>query len=695
MFGKIKSVLFVCIILFFSANLSADEGMWTFDNPPLKNLEKDYGFVPSAEWLETAQKAAVRVGNSSGAFVSADGLVITNQHVAMGQLQKMSTSSKDYVKDGFYSRTRSREIKCPDLELKVLVRLEDVTEKVLNAQNKAEEIARIEKRAYETTGLYSKVTNLYRGGKYQLQLFEKYTDVRLVMASEYQASMFGGKYDNYTYPRYALDFAFFRAYKDGKPLKVKHYFKWNGKGAAKDELIFVAGNPGTTNRSKTVAQLEYDKDLFLPDLLDSLYFFYNALSAYGEWGPAHARQVRTDAYYILNYIKRFTGWHGAIASKEVMAKKIEQEEDLRGAVKKDKNLKKSAGPAWRKIERVQKNKIKNHKKLVYYDIYSHGGADSYRMFNILNRSRLAKMARTIVLYASEIEKPNEKRFSEFGDAALESVKFKLFSPAPIYPELEKFVLQAAFHYLIDRLGADELYVKTVLKKTGSQFVAEFAHNLVNGTKLFDVNFRKKLIEGGKSAVDSSNDPMIVWMKRLDDIYRKTRKMHETEIKKEEAGEETKIAKARFAVYGTDTYPDANSTLRLAYGKIKGYESGTTLVPYKTTFYDLYGRAENFDGIEPFGLSKKIAKRKKYVDMSVPLNFVATTDTVGGNSGSPIFNKKLEYIGLLFDRNIEGLDRNYIYGDTSGRTVAVHSAAITEALKNIYGMRNIIAELTKK
>lgn len=685
---KLLVVFFWCCIFF--GCLCADEGMWTFDNIPVQKIEKDYGFMPDANWIEAAQKAPVRVGSSSGAFVSAKGLIITNQHVAMGQLQKMSTLKKDYLNDGFYAKNMYEEIPCPDLELKILQYIEDVTDRVIKSDSVTEEIARIEKESYEKTGMYSQVVNLYNGGKYQLQRFKKYTDVRLVMAPEFNAAQFGGEYDNYTYPRYSLDFTFLRAYENGKPLRPTHYFKWNEKGVSDGELVFVSGNPASTHRLKTLSQLEYDKNYYLPDLLELDYFLLDTFLKYSRLGTEWKHRAQKDIYSIRNYIKRYEGMYNAIRDRDIMTKKKMQEKDLKDKAAKLKD--KVALKAFKNIEKMQSKRIKNHKKFAYYDLYSHGAKDGYRVFGIINRSALVKIARTIVLYTTETKKPAEKRYAEFGDSKLESLMFKLFSPAPVYPQYEEHILASAFEFLIKKLGADDPYVKAVL---GRQTPKSMAHMLVSETKLISPEFRKKLIKGGSKTVEKCADPMIVWMRGLDTIYRNTRKQYETEIKKIEAKASSKIAKTRFDIYGTETYPDANSSQRLTYGRAIGYELGTTLVPYKTTFYDLYGRAANFNGKEPFTLTKKLSLGKNYIDMSTPLNFVTTTDTVGGNSGSPVFNKNLQYLGIVFDRNIQGLDRTYLYIEKAGRTVSVSSAAITEVLEKAYGMKWLVRELLGK
>ncbi|HUT85207.1 MAG TPA: S46 family peptidase, partial [Elusimicrobiales bacterium] len=459
---------------------------------------------------------------------------------------------------------------------------------------------------------------------------------------------------------------------------------WSEKGAQKDDLIFIVGNPGTTSRLNTVAQLNYERDYYISDLLDALKFFRAKFYEYTERGPEQKRQIWIKILNIENYVKRYTGRYDALANKKIMAKIARDESFLKAKAKENKELKKVVGKSWEKLAKVQEKKIKRHKELAYREVYSRIG--------ILGNSSLSNMANTIVRYAREMEKPNEKRFEEFRDSNLESVKFKLFSPAPIYPEMEEYILSSAFGYVAEKLGRNDDYTKALL---GGQSPTSLADKLVSGTKLKDIEFRKKLIAGGKKAVDKCKDPMIVWARNIADLYSQSRQWYEDTVQGVEAAEGNNIAKVRFAVYGNNIYPDATGTLRLSYGKPAGYELGTTLVAYKTSFFGMFARAAEFDNEMPFTLPEKIANRKAYINMNTPLNIVSMHDTFGGNSGSPLFNKNLEYVGLLFDRNIQGLDRNYIYTETRGRTVSVHSAGITETLKNIYQADGLLEELMSR
>lgn len=664
-----------------------DEGMWTLDNLPADRLRERFGFSASAEWLELVRLGSVRFNDGgSGGFVSARGLVLTNHHVALGQLQKVSTRERDYVKDGFFARSQDEEMKCPDLELNVLVSLENVTERVLGAVKKAASdkeqneqrkaaMAVIEKESTQKTGLRSDVVELYQGGEYWLYRYKKYVDIRLVMAPEAQAAFYGGDPDNFTYPRFDLDFAFFRAYENGRPVSSPRYFKWNSEGAKDGELVFVSGHPGHTDRLKTLRQLELERDLALPETLRMLHSRHRAFSAYAALGEEEKRRAKDRIFGIENAIKAISGELEGLRAPGLMSAKAAQERELRAKVEADAKLKKAYGSAWGRIAKAQAEFSKRYKQQLYRGFYG---------------SKLAGLAATIVRYVAEVQKPNEKRYEEFRDSALESLNLRLFSPAPLYPDLEEAALADVLEQARAELGASDAHVKAAL---GGQTPRQKARELVGQTKLADPAVRKSLVEGGASAVAASKDPMIVWARGLDASYRELRQWYEDRIQSVEALEGNRLARARFAIYGKSTYPDATFTLRLSFGRVAGYEQGTTKVPYKTTFHGLYDRGASFDFQPPFDIPKRVAAAESALDLSTPLNFVTTNDIIGGNSGSPVLNAKGEYVGLIFDGNIQSLVGRYAYSDVQGRAVAVHSAGIVAALRTIYGMDALADELT--
>lgn len=681
-----KKLLLAVLAISLAGAARADEGMWTLDNLPLKQLQERYQFAPTPGWLAKARLASVRFNDGgSGAFVSPHGLVITNHHVALGQLQKMSTAQKDYAKEGFLARRPAEEQLCPDLELNVLFSTQDVTARVLaaidakasdavqNTQRKAE-MSRIEKESFDQTKLRSDVVELYNGGQYQLYRYKKYTDVRLVMAAEVQAAFYGGDYDNFVFPRHDLDMAFFRVYEDGKPAESPAYFKWSRSGAKDGELVFVSGHPGSTDRLLTVKQLEYQRDYDLPTLLKKFALRRAALNEYSARGPEPARRARNKIFGVENAAKAYTGELAGLQDQKLMAVKKGAEESLRAAAASRPELA-FAAQSWERLAAVKDKLVARFKDLQY-----RGAADS----------KLAGIAERIVRYVAEVDKPNDQRYQEFRDSNLDSLRFQLFSPAPVYADLDEALLAMDLRESLDQLGAEHPYVKAALAGQDPQTRAQ---ELVSGTGLADPELRKKLVAGGRKAVAASKDPLIVWARTLDPLYRELRKWREDEVESVEALEGNKLAKARFAILGTSTYPDATFTLRLSYGKVAGYEEGTTRVPYKTTFHGLYDRAASFDNAPPFDLSPLEAERKADVDLSAPLDFVTTNDIIGGNSGSPVFNRDGEYVGLIFDSNIPGLVGRYVYSDERARAVAVHSSGIIEGLRKVYRMDSLADELT--
>ena len=679
-------VLLLLIVFASSTPSVADEGMWTFDNPPLKQLKDRYGFTPAQQWLDHIRLSSVRFNDGgSGSFVSPNGLAITNHHVAFGQLQKLSNAQKDYVRDGFYARTQAEELKCTDLELNVLMSMENVTacvqgvvkpgmtEKQALDARKGER-ARIEKESLDSTHLRSDVVSLYAGGEYWLYRYKKYTDVRLVFAPEQQTAFFGGDPDNFTYPRYDLDFALLRAYENGRPAATKDYLRWNAKGAADGELVFVSGHPGGTERGLTLAQLETQRDLIYPERLARYKRQLQAVRAYAARGPEQARQAADMIFGLENTIKAFTGEYKGM-DKNLFDKKRTEEADLRAKVAGNPGWRRDYGDAWDAIAAATKRRRELFKLQQYRSISS--------------GSELAGLARQIVVYVAETKKPDSERLDGYHDSQLDELKFYLFSPAPIYPEFEEALLTQSLQDSLDQLGPNDPFVMAVLD--GRQ-PAEVAAQTVRGTKLKDPAFRKSLVEGGAAALAASTDPMIVLARKADPYFRDLRKDYEESVESVLTSAGEKIAKARFAIFGKSIYPDATFTLRLTYGTVQGYPMNGTKAPSKTTFYGLYDRAASFDFKPPFNLMPRFIERKDKIDLPTPLNFVASLDIIGGNSGSPVINRNGEFVGIIFDGNIESLTGNFEYIEETNRAVAVHSAAIIEALRKVYDASPLADEL---
>src|SRR5580700_3943078 len=683
-FRRHAAALVSCGLLTVCLPMSADEGMWTFDNPPVKQLAEKYNFTPTQQWLDHLRLASVRLNDGgSGSFVSPHGLLLTNHHVARGQLQKNSTAEHDYVRDGFYAETPEAEMKSPDLEVNVLVSMEDVTARVneaLKGAKSTEEeftkrkavITQIESESTQKTGLRSDVVTLYQGGEYWLYRYKKYTDLRIVFAPEQQIAFFGGDPDNFTYPRYDLDMAFFRVYEDGKPIHTPNYLKWNPTGAGDQDLVFVPGHPGSTKRLDTVAQVKYWRDEALPNLQTYLDHRRDALKAYSERGAEQARQAGSQIFFLENSIKAYKGEFQALHQESILGKKDAEEADFRKLVAANPEWQKEYGSAWGEIAAAEQA----------------AAARKNYIFHRLDSS-LMQLATSIVQYVAEIKKPDGERLPGYHDSQLESLRLRLFSPAPVYPEMEEAQLEGSLNLGIEKLGRGDEIIKTALAGLSPH---EAATQLIGGTKLADPAVRKQLVEGGESAVAQSTDSLISLARKLDPMVRANQKWNEDHVESVIARAGEALGKARFLAYGKSSYPDATFTLRLSYGKVDGYPMNGTIAPPKTTMFGLYDRAASFDYKGPFVLPARYADGRANLDLSTPLDFVTTNDIIGGNSGSPVIDRAANLVGLIFDGNIESLAGDYVYDGSTNRAVAVHSAGMTEALRKLYHTDALLKEL---
>jgi hypothetical protein len=669
--------------------LRADEGMWLFTNPPTKLLKEKYGFEPTKGWLEHVQKSCVRFPQGSGSFVSPHGLAMTNHHVGLSTLQKLSSSKgKDYVKDGYYARTPGQEVKSVDTYVDVLWEIKDVTKRVKDAvkpdmtPEKAFEarravMAQIEEEAEKETKLHPEVVTLYQGGEYHLYLYKRYTDVRLVFAPEQQIAFYGGDPDNFEYPRYDLDVCFFRIYENDKPLKVEHYLKWSKAGAGDNELVFVAGHPGRTERLNTIAELDYLRDKGIPFWLERLYRREVALMLYSARSDENARRAKDTLFSIQNTRKLLEGELAGLQDPVLMGEKKAREKKLRDAIAASTEFKDTL-KAFDRIAEAQKVRRKNIRN---YTLLEGGQAFDSTLFGF---------ARTLVRAAEELPKPNEQRLQGYTVSDLPLLKRRLFSKAPLYDDFEQLKLANSLTWLTELLGGDNKLVKQVLAGKSPR---ERASELVLGTTLKDAKVREELFKGGQEAISNSKDPMILLARLVDPESRRLRKLLETELDEVKRQAYDQIAKAKFAVEGTSNYPDATFTLRLALGTVKGYEEDGKHIPFETTYAGLYERAKEHHNKPPFDLPQRWVKHKDKLNLKTPFNFVCTADIIGGNSGSPVINRDAELVGLIFDGNIQSLVLDFIFTEKQARAVAVCSQAIPEALNSIYDAQELANELT--
>lgn len=681
-----------CIALAIASNLlpsttintaRADEGMWLFNALPKKQLSTKYNFEPTQQWIDHVMLSSVRFNSGgSASFVSSNGLVLTNHHVAADTLFKLSTAEHNYNEDGFLAKTFEEEIPATDLELNQLISIEDVTAKVNEAVKsdmapadafKARQaaMAQIEKESLDKTGLRSDVVTLYGGGRYHLYRYKKYTDVRLVWAPEAASAFFGGDADNFEYPRYCLDVTLFRVYEDGKPAKIDHYLKMDPNGAKDGDLVFVSGNPGRTRRILTSDAVEYQRDTALPRTLNMLRRKEIALQQYGLEGPEQTRRGRDDLFGVQNSRKAYTGMLAGIQDPSFVESKRKSEQEIFSTLKSDPKLASLSG-AWDTIRQLQDKRREMITK----------GASL--------RTQLAGFAEKIVLMATEDTKPSAQRLREFRDSARQSLEQELFSDVPVYEDLERMLLADELSRLAEDRGGNDPLVKSVL--AGKSPRARAAE-IIAGTKLGSAQARKELAKQGLDGIKNSTDPLVDMIRKMESEYRKIREATEA-IDEQERQAYAKVTEAKFAVGGDSVYPDATFTLRLSYGAVSGYESNGKQIPSSTKLGGAFEHEKVHLEKDPWVLPKSWHAAKDKINPDIPFNFVSTCDIIGGNSGSPVVSRDGAMVGIIFDGNIESLPGDFYYSDKQARSVSVHIAGVLEAMRKIYQAGHLADQMGK-
>jgi hypothetical protein len=689
---KIRSLLLPALALAITAR--ADEGMWTFDNLPLAKMKAKYGFAPDEKWLEHVRLSAIHFGGGSGSFVSKDGLVITNHHVGRGSVQAVSgPGEKDYIKLGFLAKTREEEIKIPNLTLRTLMQMENVSAKVAAAvkpgldpkaatEARAKVIEDLRAELAKATGLQVQPVSLYQGGENWLYAYKIHTDVRLVMAPEMQIAFFGGDPDNFTYPRHDLDFTLFRIYENGKPYNPPHFLNWASEGLKAGDLTFVIGHPGRTQRQETFAQMKYQRDVGYPVRIAASEARRTALYEYAKKSPEAARQVNTQIFGIENSLKATNGYWDGLKDAEAFAELEKKEKALRAAVAKDPKLNAEVGQSWTQIEKA----LAALKPL----------AKEAGLVNTRNSNAL-QSAVNLVRFLQESAKPAAKRMRGYRTEDELKASRTALGRAPRGSggggELESFQFLKALEEVKTELKAEHPFRKALL---GGREPADVAKSL-EGTKVQDATFRKELLDGGMAALAKSTDPAIQLARRIEPLMADLARKQEAQntLITEHAA---RIAKARFKVYGTSLYPDATGTLRLTYGPVEGYAGLGTLIQPFTTFHGLFDRAIGWGPKAENGawaLPQRWLDRKATLNLETPFNFSHKVDIIGGNSGSPVLNAKGEFAGIIFDGNITMLPGNFYYNEKANRGVSLDGRAILEALTKMYDAKFIADELTGK
>lgn len=670
---------FLLVIPFLAAPLAAfDEGMWLVDQFPKQLVEQKYKFKVTQEFLDHLRLSSVRFNSGgSGSFVSPHGMLFTNHHVGLDCIQKLSTPERDTVALGFEAAEQKDEKACPDLEVNVLLRIEDVTAKVNAAgqdgQKRRAAMTALEKECGQKSGNRCDVVSLFAGGQYALYEYKKYTDIRLVFAPEASVAAFGGDPDNFNYPRFCLDFAFFRAYENGKAVESPNFLKWSKKGAADKELTFVTGNPGVTGRLLTVAQLELERDVTIPLTQPMRQEMISELLTFEKRDAESKRVVQEDLESFQNSFKAFSGFLKGLQDDKLMQRKRDEERKLRASIADDPAKKAKFGTIWDEIQKVVDRR---RAKLSEGQAYDRPFAES----------DLLRLGREALRYAEEKTKPDDQRLREFSTPALPAMEQSLYSTAPLADSLQVVKLTVALRNMSRLLGdQNELVQKVLAGKSPAQAAAA----MVAGTAVKTVDFRKQ-IAGDVALARSSEDPVMRVVRLLDGpsrVFRKDFEDNDEPVLRQAA---SKIAQARYAVYGANEYPDATFTFRVSYGDVRGYKNSLgAWIPWTTNFSGMYGRAT---GVEPFALPDRWLKAKGKLNLKTPFNFVTTNDTHGGNSGSPTVNTRGELVGILFDGNLEGLPSRYVFTDETARSVHVTSQGIVEALRSVYGAKGLIKEL---
>jgi hypothetical protein len=679
------------VTLLLAAPAFGDGGMWTFHDFPAALVKREHGADIDSAWLDRVRTATIRLSNCTASFVSADGLILTNHHCSEACLDDHSTAARNLVRDGFLARTREEELKCgtqiadvlmdtENITAKVTAALQGLDEKAANAARKKtltqlEQACEEDSRHGKFGPLKCESVDLYQGGQYWLYKYHRYDDVRLVFAPERAIAAFGGDPDNFQFPRWCLDMSVLRAYgPDGKPAATPNFLRIRPQGPNAGDLVFVSGHPGSTDRLLTVAQLENLRNVYLPRWLLRASELRGRYIQFGKSGAENQRIVEDPLNSLENGIKVRRGQLDALLDDRLLQSKRDEEARLRAKIAGDPQLAAATGDPWADIARAQTHERELN---LPYTFLEQGAGFNSRLFNY---------ARALVRAAAERPRNNTERLREYRDAALPRVQQRLLAPVPVYPALEKLTLSFGLERMREWLGPDAPVVRQLLVKDSPDTLAA---RVVDGTHLADPQVRKQLWEGGAAAVDASHDPMIELARSVDAESRAVRKRYEDEVEAPEEAASEKIARARFAIYGTSVPPDATFTLRLNFGTVKGWREGGRDVDPFTHLARLFERATDQ---EPFRVPDSWTAARSQLDMNTRFNLSSANDIVGGNSGSPLIDRDGRIVGLIFDGNIHSIAGAYWYDPEFNRAVSVDPAIIVEALRKVYRAEGLLSEM---
>ncbi|MEZ6023653.1 MAG: S46 family peptidase [Hyphomonadaceae bacterium] len=678
---RLRAAVAALGVMVFAAPAAANEGMWTFDNFPASRMRGELGWAPDQAWLDRTMAAVARLPGCSGSVVSGQGLVLTNHHCAVGCVRNLSSTDENFVRDGFMARTREEERRCPNYSISLLTGIADVTERINAATAQASpadfprlrnaEIARIQSECSEGARQCDVVT-LYQGGRYALYSYTRFDDVRLVFAPEAQIGAFGGDPDNYNFPRYCLDFSFLRLYRDGQPVATPAHLEMRFTPLEENEIVLAVGNPGTTARSRTVAEMEFARDYLLPFQLAILAETRGRVIDYSQRGPEQARIASTALQGVENLFKRFWGQRRALVDRDGFGRVVAAETEFRRRINGNRTMMREVGDAFGEIERAEEV----YRGLYYRQQFLEGGPP---------RSSLFTYARDLVRVGEERAKPDGERLARYTEARLPAVERAMLAPTPVEADFEQLMLEIWLFKLREFLTVDDASTQLVLgRESPEQLAARLAQS-----RLADPAYRRALWEGGAEAVAASDDPMIQFVRRWDAEARAVRERVEREVEGPIAAASERIARARFRIFGDSLYPDATGTPRVTYGRVTGWsEPGRTIGSF-TRIGGLYDRAT---GAAPFELTQRWLDARGRLDADTIYNFVSTTESVGGASGSPVLDREGRVVGANFDGNSHATGGTFYYDPALNRTVGVATTAMEASLQHVYGMNGLLAEL---
>jgi hypothetical protein len=680
-----RAGLALAVAVVAAAVTRGEEGMWTFDNFPVAKANQTLGTRIDQAWLDRVRLSSVRFGGCSAGVVSPDGLVMTNNHCVATCVANVSTQQVNYAETGFTPRTREEEVKCPGALAEVLLSIKDVTPRMqaagANLSGQAFTAARDrEAGRIETEGCGSDpvrrcvVVPLYRGGQFKLYEYRLYGDVRLAFAPEDRAASFGGDPDNFNFPRYAVDAAFVRLYENGRPASTPAHFRWNASRPTEGEPVFVSGSPGATQRLLTQEQLLTIRDVVLP--LDQLTFseLRGRLLQFSAQGKEQAFMAMDPLVGLENTYKRGLGRMRALVDPAFMSGRAREEAEFRRRVTADAALSQKIGDPWADLAAVQPIQRELYPAYVLLEARAGGNAT------------LFAWALALVRGAEERAKPSDQRLPEFVDSRLRTVEVRLLAERPVYPALERLQMESWLSKTREWLTVDDPRVRVLLGKESPEAIAA---RVVSGTTIANPAVRRQLWQGGLGAIQASTDPLIQYVRQIQEPTRAVRREWEERVQAPTDRASERLADARFAAFGESVYPDATGTLRLTYGRIEGSNVSGQRFPAFTTFAGLWERAT---GAPPFDIAPKLLAAKGRIDPGTVLDMTASTDTIGGSSGSPAINGAGEMIGANFDSTVLGQRSAYGYDRTVNRSIIVTNAAVAAALREAYGMTALLAEL---